>query len=216
VTPEHFSNEYNELRNRYEEALEENKIQFEQYSTKIEDIQNRSNAALESAQQAAAEQGVTQQATFFKELADADARSSQLWLSCTVISALALAAVSIYFLTHGIKENATNAYIIQNLTAKFLVVASLTYLMVFFSKNRSAAQHNMIANRHRQTSLQTFNALVEAADNDAAKDIILQHAANSIFQHQDSGYLNKQGTDNAPNHIQVVEHLSKSISKTND
>lgn len=71
------------------------------------------------------------------------------------------------------------------------------------------AKHNEIGNRHRQAALQTFDALVEAADSHQAKDVILQHAANAIFQHRDSGYLKNQSNENIAPMIKSVESLTK-------
>jgi hypothetical protein len=72
-----------------------------------------------------------------------------------------------------------------------------------------AHTHNSIVNRHRQNGLQTFTTLVDAAGSSQAQDIVLSHAAASIFEPQETGYAKQhQPQDGALSAAAVIRSLS--------
>jgi hypothetical protein len=55
-------------------------------------------------------------------------------------------------------------------------------------KNYTAHRHNTVLNKHRQNSLATYKALVDAAGDQANRDIVLTTTAESIFGAQATGF----------------------------
>lgn len=157
----------------------------------LEDTRNKATEALAAAQKAAAEQGVSQQAHYFREEANTHETSATQWQTRTVWLAvgLALYAVLTIFVHKWTFLRPTDTFeSAQLITSKILLFAVLSYMLILASKNFLSHKHNAIVNRHRQNALMTFNALATATTEDAAKDIILTHAASCIFAPQETGY----------------------------
>jgi len=147
--------------------------------------------ALTAARRAALEQGVSQQAIYFKEESDSHERLADEWRTNTTVVAVVLAiyaaaSVLLHKWTWLKPESAFEAA--QLITSKILIFAVISYVLILAAKNFLSHKHNAIVNRHRQNALMTFNALAEAAKDQAAKDIILTHAASCIFAPQETGY----------------------------
>ncbi len=148
--------------------------------------------------EAAAEQGVSQQASYFREEAKEHGDSADRWLLAVKWSVGILAAASIGlifihkipFLTPGSTYEA-----IQLGLGKAFVFGTLTSVVLFATKNYSSARHNAIVNKHRQNALMTYRALVDAAGDAANRDIVLAHAAECIFSDQPSGYSKQDSSD---------------------
>jgi hypothetical protein len=148
-------------------------------------------SALEAIRKVAAEQGVSQQAVFFKEEADAHEVSAATWLTRTRNAAVALGTFAVLTLflhkIPGLKPD-TPAEAIQFGIGKALVFATLGYALLLCARNFMAHRHNAIVNKHRRNSLATFEALVVAAGDEANRDIILTKAAETIFGPQATGF----------------------------
>lgn len=70
-----------------------------------------------------------------------------------------------------------------------VIVLSLGFYGVFLSvKNYVAHSHNAVINRHRENSLQTFEAFVNGTKDQATKDAVLIQATRCIFEPQPTGY----------------------------
>lgn len=159
------------------ESLNQTKIQAEE--------------ALSAARRAALEQGVSQQAIYFKEESDSHKKAADEWQKYTLILTLILtayAALSVFVHKWDFLTPTTVFESAQLITSKVLIFAVLSYLLILTARNFLSHKHNSIVNKHRQNALMTFNALAEAAKDQTAKDIILTHAASCIFAPQETGY----------------------------
>ncbi len=176
------------------------------------------DAALAAIRAVASEQGVSQQATYFKtEAKDQDALATT-WLSYTYkfAAAVGIFAILSMFL-HKITwlKPETNAEMLQLITSKFLIFAVLGYLLILAAKNYATHKHNSIINRHRQNALLTYRALVEAAGDKGTEDIILAHAASCIFSPQETGFAQSKG-ESSSGSKSVLELLTKGASKAGE
>ncbi|MBE9064962.1 hypothetical protein, partial [cf. Phormidesmis sp. LEGE 11477] len=84
--------------------------------------------------------------------------------------------------------------------------AVLLYALYACARNYFSHKHNAVVNRQRQTALQTYRALAEAARSDADRDVVLTHAAACIFQPQDTGFVRGRG-DSASGGQSIIEVL---------
>ncbi len=166
--------------------------------TKIKQFEEEAEKSLDTIRKTLAEQGVSQQAYFYKEDAENHERQASLWLSRTVWLSVGLGVCAIVsFFLHKIPfirpENAFDA--IQLAISKVLIFFTITYMLVLSARNYMAHRHNAVVSKHRQNSLATYKALVEAAGEEANRDIVLTKAAESIFTAHLTGFTKGDGSD---------------------
>jgi len=162
----------------------------------------------------AAEQGVSQQAIYFKEEAERHDADADSWKSITQKFAWALGGFAVLSLfIHKIPFfKPTDAFdAAQLITSKILIFGVIAYMLILAAKNFLSNKHNTIVNRHRQNALLTFNALVDAAKDEESKDIVLSQAASCIFSPQDTGYAKSSGDNSSGSNKTVVELVPRAI-----
>lgn len=160
----------------------------------------------------AAEQGVSQQASYFKELAEAHLAQSVSWrtatISVTVVTVLfALLSAFAFKISWMRPENSLDA--IEFMTGKVIFFLTLGAIIALCAKNFLAHQHNAIVNRHRQAALQTYRSLVEAGSSVGTQDIVLAQAAACIFGPQETGF--SKDSQEGSGGKSVMELLTKSV-----
>lgn len=172
-------------------AVQEVRDQAHAISTEMKEHADAAQNTLATIRQIAAEQGVSQHATYFKEEADAHETQADTWRNYTAIGVgtlVVLAAASLYVHNLPGLEPRTVYQTAQIAISKVIVFAIMGYVVVLCARNFLAHRHNAVVNRHRQNALLTFKALVSAAGSEEKQDIVLAHAANCIFSPQDTGY----------------------------
>lgn len=176
------------------------------------------DAALAAIRAVASEQGVSQQAVYFKDEAANQETLAATWLGYTYKFATAVGVFAIFSLfLHKIAwlKSEGNAEMFQLITSKFLIFAVLGYLLILAAKNYATHKHNSVINRHRQNALLTYRALVEASAEKGTEDIVLAHAASCIFSPQETGFAQGKG-DSSSGSKSVLELLTKSASKSSE
>lgn len=159
-----------------------------------EDMEQHRKSAqeiLEDIRTVAAEQGVSQQAMYFKDESESHAKQAEQWLKQTKQLTVLLALYAMLTLVlHKIPWIApTTSYeTIQLAVSKVLVFTTIAYFLLLSAKNFIAHRHNAIVNKHRQNALVTYRALVDAAGDGANRDIVLTKAAECIFGPQPTGF----------------------------
>lgn len=164
----------------------------------LEKRKKEADAVLQAVRKVAEEQGVSQQAIYFKNEADNHEKESTVWLKRTVWLTIGLtvyAAVTLFL--HQIPILApTNLYETAQLVAsKVLIFVTISYFLILSAKNYVAHRHNSVVNRHRQNALATYTALVKAAGEEATRDVVLAKAADCIFSAQSTGFAKTEGGD---------------------
>lgn len=183
----------------------------------IEDQHVRANKAaedtqktLEKAQQAAGETAAASYASFFEAQAKEHWRGAWGWLVMVVLTlgitiAVALSNIETFgrltqFFSEG--EYSDAAYVIFS---KLIVLGTLYFSVVWTSKMYRASKHNYVVNKHRENALHTFGAFVKAAKDDVqTQHAVLLQATQSIFSHQQSGYITNE-PDPSPSSSQILE-----------
>ncbi len=154
--------------------------------------------ALDAIRKVAAEQGVSQQAIYFKEEAEVHEKAAAIWYARTYKTTIGLGlyAVTTLFL-HKIKVIApTNGFeAVQLVVGRILVFATIASFVLLSARNFLAHRHNAVVNKHRQNALVTYKALVEAAKDAANKEVILTKAAECIFSQQATGFGKEERAD---------------------
>lgn len=173
--------------------------------------QEQAEQVLRDVRKVAAEQGVSQQAIYFKDEAAEHKALADTWQGYTTKLAIGVGvyAVATLFL-HKIPyfQPASSYDSVQLVASKLLIFFVLTYMLLLAAKNFLNHKHNEIVNKHRQNALMTFKALVDASKTEESRDIVLTHAASCIFSPQDTGYTKHHGSDSGPS---VTELIPKTV-----
>lgn len=184
------------------------------YSNTQSQIIKDMESTLRKVRQAAAEVGVSQHATHFREEASTHNEQSKKWLYATIVAACATIVWGIAsFFIHPPNET---AQIIQFTVAKLIILSALYYALVWCARNYNAHRHNYVVNKHRQNSLSTFETFVKATGNDTdTKNAVLLQATQSIFSAQSSGYVHKESDSETPNKfIEIMRSASSTVHKS--
>ncbi|CFX36358.1 conserved protein of unknown function [Candidatus Filomicrobium marinum] len=183
-----------------------------------EALQERSKEAasiVEEVRRVAAEQGVSQQAIYFREEADAHRTSANSWRIVTLVVAgilicLAVSSMFIHKWEYLAADNIQNA--LHVLAGKILVFGTAAYLLALSARNYLSHKHNEIINRHRQNALMTFTALVKASGNKDGQEIVLSHAAACIFAPQSTGYSKVSGSPLQASGMTMADIIPRAVS----
>lgn len=159
----------------------------------LEAIQEEAQKILAEVKESAAEQGVSQQAVYFKAEAKFHGDSQKWWLGA-VVGFVVCALAWLFF--RDIPAGEWGVAIASAVATKALVFSLLVYGVFFCAKNYTAHRHNFIVNTHRQNALLTYRNLVNAANFEEGQDIVLMQAARCIFEQRDTGYA-KGGNESA-------------------
>ena len=192
------------------------KDQAETLTKQLQAAKSDADSALAEIRSVAAEQGVSQQARYFKQEADDQETLAATWLKYTYRFAVAVGIFAICSLfLHKIEwiRPEGPSEMIQLISSKLLIFAVLGFLLLMAARNYSTHKHNAVINRHRQNALLTYRALVEASANSGTEDIVLAHAASCIFSPQETGFSRSSG-DALSGSKSVLELMTKSVTKT--
>lgn len=177
-------------------------ISAKQFSQEIESILGR-------ARELSAEQGISRESKHFKEFADHhDKKANQWLLSSILMSIFTIICAIVVTFTYKIpalspKNNFESA---QLISGKLIIMSLLVYIVVNFFRNYVSHRHNSIINRHRQNSLLTYHSFVDASPSNESREIILNHAASSVFSPQDTGLL-RNNNISPENYISPIFNL---------
>jgi hypothetical protein len=182
----------------------------------LETSQKEANNVLQEIRKVAEEQGVTQQAIYFKNESDAHDKRARKWFWGTIgVTGLlcGYAVFSLFFHKIPAIAPATDYDRIQIAVSKVLIFAVISYMLYLCGRNFISHKHNSIVNRHRQNALMTYRALVEAAGDTPNREVVLVQAASCIFSPQCTGYAKDEGSQ-FPGSKSIVEYMMKPFSKT--
>ena len=171
------------------------------------------NQILEDIRKVAAEQGVSQQAIYFRDTAQDHETQAIAWQGkITKLSwILGVYAVLTLFLHKIPWIKPEDPYqTVQLAISKVLIFGVLSYLLYLATKNYLAHKHNAVVNKHRQNALMTYEAIVSAAKGTANTDVILTHASSCMFGPQQTGYSSATSPD-GPAAKSVVELMSSKV-----
>jgi hypothetical protein len=192
------------------------KDQAAEITKELDDTKEEAKRILEEVREISAEQGVTQQAIYFKEASNNHDVQANQWRTATIWVAIGLTAYAVFTLFfHKIPFMRPSSMYetVQIALSKILVFAVISYMLYLTAKNFLSHKHNSIVNKHRQNALMTYKALVDAAGDTPNRELILNHAAACIFTPQCTGYSSESGIQ-SPSAKSVVELLTKPLTST--
>ena len=203
-----------ELNERTQISLKNLESETQNQYAELKRYNDEAQKLLTEIRKVSAEKGVSQQADFFKNRADEHEEQADKWKEKVYIFAAILAAYSILSLfLHQWFKPANTYETVQLAVSKVLIFAVISYLLYLSARNFIGHTHNTIINRHRQTALMTYKAIVGATEEN--KEIVLTHASACIFSPQPTGYSSEHGPD-SPSAKSVIELLAKPLSSNQD
>lgn len=210
----HRSADFQNLDREARAALQKVRDEANELTERLQARLDEANTIVDDVRKVAAETGVSQQATYFKEEAQAHSNEAEAWRVRTVHLAwlVGLYAVGSLFVAEipGLKP--TNGY--QNFqlsVSKVLIFAVLSFMLYLSARNFLSHKHNAIVNKHRQNALMTYKAIVDAAKDAENQEVVLTHASACIFSPQSTGYSADGGADMAKA-TSIVEVLGKPLA----
>lgn len=215
----HKSADFQRLDSEARATLQKIKDEANEITKNLEQKQTDATNALEAIRTVAAEQGVTQQAIYFKNEADQNVKDAETWRKKTIKIAWWLGGYSV--LTLGLHKipliaPVTTYETVQMAISKILIFAVISFVLYLSAKNFLSHKHNAVVNRHRQNALMTYKTLVEAAgEKQQASDIVLIHAASCIYAPQSTGY-SPSGDGSGQGAKSVIELLSKPVTPSSE
>jgi hypothetical protein len=99
--------------------------------------------------------------------------------------------------------------LVEKLVPHLILITLLSTALIFCIRNFSAMMHNLIVNRHRQTSLTTFEIFVPGTSDPVTKNSVLMQSTQAIFAPQPSGYLK---TDQEMPQMNQVTEIVRSVT----
>lgn len=210
----HRAADFQRLDNEARAVYQSIKDKGEEFSRDMEEQRNSADSILEQIKKTAAEQGVSQQALYFKEESEYHQKEANIWQTRTIWVAAVLIGYSLVALfihnLPGLNISSDNGdfvtYMAINVvTGKILIFAVIAYLLFLSAKNFLSHKHNAVVNKHRQNALMTFRALADAAKDESNTDVVLNHASACIFSPQDTGYTKTSANHPANANYPMVE-----------
>lgn len=177
-------------------------------------IKEAAEKVLDDVREVAEEQGVSQQAEYFKKEAEYHTGEAAWWRSAVFIAAGVLASYAVFSLFfHKIPWFSPQGKyeIAQFIVSKVLIFGVLSFSLYLSVRNYMSHQHNAIVNKHRQNSLMTYQAFMNAADGSTGSEAVLLSAASCIYSPQPTGYASENGNGQSFGGRNVIELLSKPI-----
>ena len=211
----HKSADFQRLDSEARATLQKIKDDANEITENLDKQKLEAERALEAIRTVAAEQGVTQQAIYFKDEADNNETDAETWRNRTINMAWLLGGYAVLSIFIHKIPGLTPANIfetVQLAVSKMLIFAVISFVLYLSARNFLSNKHNAVVNKHRQNALMTYKALVEAAgEKQQASEAVLVHAAACIYAPQPTGYAAGGGSD-TQGAKSVIELLSRPIS----
>lgn len=210
--------DFNRLEEQGRAAVRSISDQTDKVVRKLNSAKEQAEKTLDEVRTAAAEQGVSQQAKYFKNEADTESTNADKWKYATIAWAVGLGVYGVASIFLHKWTYLAPANIAEGITltaSKLIIFAVLIYMLLLSARNFLSHKHNATVNRHRQNGLQTFQILVEAGSTGSTQDIILSHAAASIFSPQETGYT-KQSQQSAVQSPNMIDMAVRSATRSAD
>ena len=183
----------------------------ENVNQKNEDI----NKIIQAVREASVSVGVAHFTADFKTEAETMEKQAKTWLGATfALAGLSLfSAISFLFTTPDLATTAS-ASAIQYVASKILILVLLLTATLWCGNLYKAAKHQAAANKFKGNALKTFQAFVNATDDDGIRDTVLVETTRAIFSESATGYINSEntGTQKSTKIIEVVKNGAQTIS----
>lgn len=178
-------------------------------SAKSEDI----NKIIQAAREASASVGVAHFTADFVTEARIMETQAGKWLAATSVLAGCSLLTAIYFLFAN-PDLSTTAGAIQYVSSKILILVLLITATLWCGNLYKATKHQAAANKFKGNSLKTFQAFVNATEDNSVRDAILVETTRAIFSESATGYIGNENssTEKSTKIFEIVKNGAQTIS----
>lgn len=152
---------------------------------------------------------IEKQSDGFSTQAGASEDAAKNWLKASIGMSVFLCALPFIFLWDLVNNMFKGVSNEQAILSKSMIFAIVAYALLQCVKSWNANRHNQVINVQRTNSLKTFKILADAVVAQESKDAILSKAVDSIFAHQETGFI-KNSTSPPPGG-QAIEFFQKIV-----
>jgi len=182
------------------------------------DVNSKSEAIakiIQAAREASVSVGVAHFTADFDAEAEVMEDQAKNWLIVTSILAGLSLLSAVYFL-FAEPNLTTTASAIQYVSSKILILVLLITATLWCGNLYKAAKHQAAANKFKGNSLKTFQAFVNATDDDGIRDAVLIETTRAIFSESATGYItnDNSGTEKSTKIVEVIKNGAQAISAT--
>lgn len=198
-----------------EKITNESLVKIEKKNKELDDLfeksKNDAEITLEAIHKASAFTGVSANSKAFNTQAKNHNKAAKVWLFQTYVSVAITAAVAV-FLFFSVPQYTPDSVpeAIQYVFAKIVLISTLTFTIVWCSKNYKSHKHNETMYEQKRTTLETFEAFYQGSEDQNVKNVILLQAAYAAFANQQTGFESAHEKD-APPTIQILDVLNKAV-----
>ncbi len=201
-----------EIRENLDSVADASRAEARELTSEIERIKVEAESALSTIREAAAEQGVTQEAATFREAANRYSATSTRWLWTSVFAALVtIGAAFGLVLAWATDGQITDAEVLQLVLVKAAMLAVLTYGTITAVRLYRSNVHLAAVNRHREDALRTFRSFVEGTESPETKDQVLLAAARAAFGQTSTGLISEKG--DSANMLEVLAGIANNVGR---
>ena len=208
--------DYEALQRRAKESLDKFQDIQKQATADRDEALKEINEVLTAAKKAAAEVGVTQHTTNFKDAAQVFEKNKKFWMwviSGDIVSIILFSFCTFWLCPIVLTEPYVYSFL-QSGLPRFTGLFAMFYFLVVATRNYRAQAHNYIVNKNKQNALSTFETFVKAAEDVETKNAVLLQTTKAIFSNNASGYLKNEADDDASTQIiEIVKDVSKLTGK---
>lgn len=204
--------DYEALQRKAVEANKQLSEELKQARFERDEAKKEIDNVLETIKRAAAEVGVTQHTTNFKETADKYENDRVFWLRVSIGLIVCIIGFSLLFFVYNpiVLVEPYHYSFLQSVLPRMTGLVALFYGLHIASYTYRAYAHNCVVNRNKQNALATFETFAKAAEDKETKNAVLLQTTKAIFSNLPSGYLkNESATDSPAQIIEVVKNISK-------
>ena len=169
--------------------------EIENKKQKVGETLQEAEKTLEALRSVSAKTGVSNFAEVFDGQAEQNKKTARRWLIASIVSA-GVILISLYLifgqLTSVLKNDIGFELSLQIFFTKLLIFSFLSVVFYQVVKNYNANMHLYALNKHRQNSLESFQAFVESTEDPKIRDAVLIQATRAIFEAGETGYVSSK------------------------
>ena len=180
-------------------------------SQEIKEKREEIDRIVSATREASAKAGVAHFTKDFLEEANDQNKSASTWLKRTTKAAIATFIFAFLFIIYSLFFDIPADRQIQIISSKVLLIIILISTTLWCGRMYKAAQHLYTINKHRANALTTFQAFIQATDDQQTRDAVLLETTRSIFTITASGYIEGGDggvQDGALKVVEVVKNLT--------
>lgn len=160
--------------------------------TSANSIKQEADKILQDARAYAADKAIAPYTKFFEKTATRLNKTASLSLACTVVIILVTGYWACINLSTETAMPFDTPEIIRYFTTRALVTGLLITALYWTGKQYRICKHQNTINQHKADALKSFEAFINASNEDETRDAVLLQTTHTIFAQEPTGYLDSK------------------------